>query len=206
LVYFLNLKVIIYYIMKLTKNEKRALKLLIENGRTTDADMARTLSITPQAVGKIRKKLESEEIIKGYTTSIDYEKAGIKIMAIALFKFTAEARKTILTEQDINQRIKGPHILSFYRVPEGDVTHIVTYGFRSLDELDHYFHILQTERGHISEIIKLFIFSSGSIRKNSDKELLVKVIEEAGHETLARPVPPVEGLPPLKQKHMAEMR
>lgn len=192
--------------MKLTKNEKRAIKLLIENGRTSDAEMGRVLGITPQAVGKIRKKLETEGIIRGYTTAIDYEKIGIKIMAIALFKFTAEARKTILTEEDINQRIKGPHIISFYRVPEGDVTHIVTYGFRSLEELDHYFHILQTERGHISDIIKLFIFSASSMRKNSDKELLIKIIEEMGHEVMARPMPPREGLPPLKQKHLADMK
>lgn len=209
MVYFLNHKYIIYYKMKLTKNDKRVLKLLIEKGRASDADIARVLSISPQAVGKIRKKLETDGVIKGYTTTIDYDKVGIKIMAIALFKFTSEARKTILTEEDINQRIKGPHIINFYRVPEGDVTHIVTYGFRSLEELDHYFHILQTERGHISEIIKLFIFSAGSIRKNSDKELLIKVIDEMGHETMARPLPPkpdIDKMPPLKQKHLADMK
>ncbi len=194
--------------MKLTKNEKKTLKLLIENGRTSDAEIARMLAITPQAVGKIRKKLETEGIIQGYSTSIDYERIGIKIMALAMFKFTTEARKTILTEEDINQRIKGPHIINFYRVPEGDVTHIVTYGFRSLEELDHYFHILQTERGHVSEIIKLFIFSSASMRKKSDKELMIKVIDEIGHEGYARPMPPLDGnekVPPLKKKPLAEM-
>jgi Lrp/AsnC family leucine-responsive transcriptional regulator len=193
--------------MKLTRNEKRTLKFLIENGRATDADIARSLNITPQAVGKIRKKLETECIIKGYTTSVDYEKVGIKVMAIALFKFTPEARKTILTEEDITQRIKGPHIINFFRVPEGDVTHMVVYGFRSLEELDHYFHILQTERGHISEIKELFIFSSKSIRKASDKELLTKVIEEAGHESMARPIPPKgdEKATRLKRKGLADM-
>jgi DNA-binding Lrp family transcriptional regulator len=193
--------------MKLTKNERRTLKFLIENGRATDADIARSLNITPQAVGKIRKKLETEGIIKGYTTTIDYEKVGIKVMAIALFKFTPEARKTILTEEDVNQRIKGPHIINFYRVPEGDVTHFVIYGFRSLEELDHYFHILQTERGHISEIKELYIFSSRSIRKTSDKELLIKVIEESGHETMARPLPPHNGekTPRLKRRGLADI-
>jgi Lrp/AsnC family leucine-responsive transcriptional regulator len=193
--------------MKLTKNERRTLRFLIENGRATDADMARSLNITPQAVGKIRKKLETEGIIKGYTTTVDYEKVGIKVMAIALFKFTPEARKTILTEEDVNQRIKGPHIINFFRVPEGDVTHLVLYGFRSLEELDHYFHILQTERGHISEIKELYIFSSRSIRKTSDKELLIRVIEESGHESMARPLPPHNGekTPRLKKRGLADM-
>jgi DNA-binding Lrp family transcriptional regulator len=194
--------------MKLIKNEKMVLELLIENGKASDVDIARNLSISPQAVGKIRKKLETDGVIRGYTTEVDYDKVGIKVMAIALFKFTSEARKTILTEEDINQRIRGPYIIDFFRVPEGEVTHIVTYGFRSLDELDHYFHMLQTERGHISEIVKLFVLSASSMRKHSDRDLIIQVIKEMGHEILATPLrlrPDTEKLPPLKQKHLAEM-
>ena len=175
--------------MKLTRNERRVLKFLIENGRIQDAEIARELKITPQAVGKIRRKLEQAGAIKGYSASIDYEKIGINVLAIVLFKFRPEYRKS-LKEDEIGERVKGPHIINFYRVPEGDVTHVVTYGFRSLEELDNYFHILQTERGHISDIRKLYILSSKSIRKNSDQELLKKVIDEIGHETLARPISP----------------
>jgi DNA-binding Lrp family transcriptional regulator len=194
--------------MKLTRNDRRTLKFLIENGRVSDADIARELKITPQAVGKIRKKLESEGVIKGYSTVIDYEKLGVNVLAIVLFRFTPEARKTLLTEKDINGRIKGENIINFYRIPEGDVTHIVTYGFRSLEELDHYFHILQTERGHISEIKKLFIFSVKSIRKNSDKELFLKILKEFGREKLARPISPqleTKPGPKLKTKSLADM-
>ena len=182
--------------MKLTKNDRRVLSFLIENARTQDADIARSLNITPQAVGKIRRKLEANGIIKGYSTIVDYEEIGIKVLAIALFKFTPEARKTLLTEEDITERIKGPQIINFYRVPEGDVTHIVTYGFRSLEELDRYFHILQTERGHISEIKRLYILSSKSLRKNSDRELFLKLISEMDHEKPARPLPPKIKIPP----------
>lgn len=179
--------------MKLTRNEKRVLKFLIENGRASDADIARKLGITAQAVGKIRRNLETEGTIKGYSTIADYEKLGINVLAITVFKFTPESRKSILTEKDIEERIRGPHIINFYRLPEGDVTHIVTYGFRSLEELDNYFHLLQTDRGHISEIKKLYILSVKSMKKNSDRELLLKVINEMGSEKLARPLPPKTG-------------
>ena len=175
--------------MKLIDNEKKVLRFLIENGRMSDMDISRKLSITSQAVGKIRRKLEALGIVKGYSTTVDYEKLGINVLAIALFKFTQESRKT-LGVKDIDERIKGPHIIDFYRVPEGDVTHIVTYGFRSLDELDHYFHILQTERGHISEIKKLYILSARSLRKNSAKELVIKAIDEMGSDALSRPMRP----------------
>ncbi|MBM3309478.1 MAG: Lrp/AsnC family transcriptional regulator [Candidatus Altiarchaeales archaeon] len=174
--------------MQLTRNDKRVLKFLIENGRASDADIARKLNITSQAVGKIRKKLETEGYIKGYTTEVDYEKLGIKVFAVVLFKYMPEVWKNIKSDEDVKERIKGPHIIEFYRFPEGDVTHIVVYGFRSLDELDHYFHVLQTERGHISEIRKMYVFSSKSVVKQSPKELLTKVIDEMGRETLARPL------------------
>ena len=192
--------------MKLLDNEKRVLRFLIENGRMSDMDISRRLNITSQAVGKIRRKLEAEGIIKRYSTNVDYEKLGIHVLAMAFFKFTQESRKT-LKEEDIEERVKGPHIIDFYRVPEGDVTHIVTYGFRNLEELDHYFHILQTERGHISEIKRLYILSARSMRKNSDKELFIKLIDEMGKEKLARPLPPeidVLSIPPFKRKALTE--
>jgi DNA-binding Lrp family transcriptional regulator len=176
--------------MQLTRNDRRVLKFLIENGRTSDVDIARRLTITSQAVGKIRKKLEKEGFIKGYTTDINYEKLGIKVFAVVLFKYMPEVWKSIKSDDDVRERIKGPHIIDYYRVPEGDVTHIVTYGFRSMDELDNYFHVLQTERGHISEIRKMYVFSAKSMIKHSPKELFMKVIDELGKETMARPLKP----------------
>lgn len=175
--------------MNLTRNEKQVLKFLIENGRTQDADIARKLDITAQAIGKIRRKLEGEGLIKGYSTIVDYEKLGITVFAIALFRLTAEYWKT-MTEEDIRERVRGPHIINFYRLTEGDVTHILVYGFRSLVELDNYFHVLQTERGHISQLRRLYILSAKSLIKDSPKELLLKIIDEIGKEKLARPLPP----------------
>lgn len=173
--------------MDLTRNERRVLEFLIKNGRAADTELSEKLNITSQAVGKIRKKLETEGVIKGYSTIIDYEIIGIKVFAVALFKFIPEVWKS-LKDHDIDERIRGPNIINFYRVPEGDVTHIVVYGFRSLDELDYYFHVLQTERGHISEIRKLYIFSAKSLKKHSPEDLYIKVLKEWGHEELPRPV------------------
>lgn len=180
--------------MKLTRNEKTVLRKLLENSRTSDSDIARKLRITAQAVGKIRKKLENLGIIKGYSMIVDYEKLGIKVFAVALFKYLPEIVGK-LGEGDIIERIKGPHIINFYRVPEGDVTHIVVYGFRSMDDLDNYFHVLQIGRGHVSEIRKLYVFSSRSLMKHSDSELINWILDEMGKETLARPLKPKPSSP-----------
>lgn len=174
---------------KLSENEKKTLKYFIKDGRMPCSEIAKKLGITPQAVGKIQKKLESTGLIKGYSTIVDYQKLGIEVFAVAKFRFKS-GEWSRLEEADIRDRIKGPHLTNVYRVSEGDVTHIVVYGFRSLKELDHYFHILQTERGHISELKKLYVLSVDSIMKESNQDLLLKVIDELGQEKPARPEPP----------------
>ncbi|MBD3388010.1 MAG: winged helix-turn-helix transcriptional regulator [Candidatus Altiarchaeales archaeon] len=174
---------------RLSDNEKRVLTCLIKDGRTTCTEMARELGITSQAVGKIKEKLEREGFISGYTAVVDQEQLGITVLAIAFFRFKSGAW-TKMEEKDILDRVKGPHLINVYRVPVGDVTHMVVYGFRNIKEMDNYFHRLQTEREHISELKSLYVLSTGSVMKDSPNELLLKIIDEMGHEEMARPETP----------------
>ncbi|ODS40167.1 MAG: hypothetical protein A7315_09375 [Candidatus Altiarchaeales archaeon WOR_SM1_79] len=162
--------------MKLSNNERHVLKLLLKNGRVTDTEISKKLGITAQGVGKIRKKLEDKGIIKGYSVRLDYSGLGINVFAIGLFKFVS-GRWGRSEDRDIKERIKGEHIIATYRVPEGDVTHIVVYGFRTLEELDDYFQNLQNQRKEVSELKKLYIFSEKSLIKDSAEQLLLKVID-----------------------------
>lgn len=174
--------------LKLSDNEVEVLKLLIENGRVHCTEIAKKLDITPQAVSRIQKKLEDSGIIRGYSSIVDYEKLGIGVFAIALLKSKSDSWGK--QEEDAKCSVRGPHLISVYRVPEGDVTHIAIYGFRSLEESDSYFHALQTERGCAPELKKVYILSTKSILKDSPKELLLKVICESDNERLARPETP----------------
>ncbi|HHQ44871.1 MAG TPA: winged helix-turn-helix transcriptional regulator [Candidatus Altiarchaeales archaeon] len=175
--------------MKFTGNEKKFMKLILKDGRMSDVEISKKLKITPQAVGKIRKKLEEEGVIKGYYAKLDYRKLGVNAFAIAMFRIHPTSWKD-MTEDKIRNRVSGPHIINFYRLSEGEITHVIVYGFRSLDDLDNYFHILQTERGHISELRRLYIFSADSIVKETPTELLAKIIDEMGSEKPPRPNPP----------------
>ena len=53
----------------------------------SDSDAARILKVTPQAVLKIRNKLEKVGIIEGYIPRINYKKLGINVMAWVIVKF-----------------------------------------------------------------------------------------------------------------------
>lgn len=169
--------------MKFTRNEREVLKCLVENAKTTDSEIAERLHITPQAVGKIRKKLETIGVIKGYHADVDLERIGIKVIAIGMFKFNIDAfsdseKIKERIEADIKKRIQNPLIINFYRLPEGEITHIVVYGFKGVGELDSYFHALQAKRGHISELKDLYILSVKSMKKSSPNDLIIKCLKE----------------------------
>lgn len=179
-------------LMKLTKNEKLTLKFLIKDGRTSDVDISKKLKITTQAVGKIRRKLENLGIIKGYSTDIDYGKIGVNTFALAIMRLTMKSWEE-LGELGIEKLVlKNPHIVNIYRIPEGSATHIGLYGFRDLDELDRFFHIMQTSSAYNQyvELKKIYVFSNNSLIKDSSAQLMAKVIDEMGKERIsAKPLP-----------------
>ncbi len=171
---------------KLSENEKLVLKYLIREGRMPCTEIAKKLGITSQAVGKIQDKLEKQGMIRGYHAEIDYTKLSIDVFAVAFFRFKSGVWDK-MADEDIKRRMRGPHLIRVYRIMEGDYTHMVIYGFRSIKEVEHYFQFLQKERGHISELKKLYVLTAGSVIKDSPDDLLIKVIDELGSDVLARP-------------------
>jgi DNA-binding Lrp family transcriptional regulator len=177
--------------MKLTENEKKTLKMLLKNARTSDAEIARHLNVTTQATRKIRQKLEAEKIIKRYAAILDYEKLGVKAFAIAMMKAMPDAIEKFGMDV-IQKSSKDPCIVSFFRIPRGDVTHIALFGFRDLTELDNYFHIMQTKYARYIEIRRIYVFSNKSFLKQSATSLFEKIIDEFGKERFL-PKPSFEG-------------
>lgn len=163
--------------IKLSKNEKKTLKLLIENSRTSDSEIANKLKISSQAVGKIRKKLE-ETIIDSYTVNLKYEKLDITTFAIAIAKMTSEGldKGHLEVEQIL---LKDENILQIYRLPRGTETHVLIMGFKDIDDMDDFFH----SNKKINEIHKylqtkeMYTFSHNSLIKNNPNQLFNKVID-----------------------------
>lgn len=170
--------------MKLTQNEKKTLKLLLDNARITDSDIAEKVRISSVAVGKIRRKLEST-IIKSYTLDMDYTKLGIQMFSIAIAKLTGEGLDE--GELEIEQRLlKNPHVITVYRIPKGSATHVIVYGFCDIVEMENFFHSakLKKELHAYIENKELFTFSHYSLIKNSPNQLLCKIIDDFGGKKL----------------------
>lgn len=168
--------------MQLTKNEKETLKLLLNNSKSTDSEIASKLKISSVAVGKIRRKLESS-VIESYTVNLNYAKLGIQAFAIAIAKLTEQGleKGELEVEQEL---IKNSHIISVYRIPKASSTHIILYGFKDLNELDDFFHSskFKAKLHDLIETNELFTFSHNSLIKNSPTQLFYEVIDSLGEQ------------------------
>ena len=166
---------------RLTINEKKALKLLLENAKISDSAIALKLKISSQAVGKIRRKLE-KTIIDSYTLNLNYSKLGIQTFAIALAKLTMGGLDK--GELEVEKKLlDNPYIIQVYRLPHGNLTHAILYGFQDVSELDNFFHspTHKKELHNFIENKELFTFSHNSLIKNSPVQLFNKVIDELGN-------------------------
>lgn len=168
--------------MNLTRNEKRALKLLLENAKISDSKIASILKISSQAVGKIRKKLEST-VIKSYTLHLNYEQLGINAFALALARLTQEGNEK--NSSEIEQKLlDDPHVIQVCRIPHGKAQYAILYGFRDINELDYFFHSPNKKR-ELHNYIKnenIHSFSHNSLLKNDPIKLFFKMIDSLGTE------------------------
>ncbi|MBM3309322.1 MAG: Lrp/AsnC family transcriptional regulator [Candidatus Altiarchaeales archaeon] len=156
----------------LTKNDKIVLKELINNGRISDTSVAKKIGISVQAVRKIRKKFENNGIIKRYSTTIDYEKIGIRAFAIVQLKITEKGSEA---KMDL---FESPNIIGSFKLPETNITNIFIAGFSTLEELDKYFAKTKEKYLGLIEIQKINVFSNIGLMKNSPIDLLTKKVEE----------------------------
>jgi Lrp/AsnC family leucine-responsive transcriptional regulator len=72
----------------LDKTDLNILRLMQENARISNADLARELSMAPSGVLERVKKLEQKEVIRQYTTRINPDALQQKMLAFIFMKAT----------------------------------------------------------------------------------------------------------------------
>lgn len=172
--------------MKLTKHEKKVLKFFLRDSRMTDTEIAGELKITNQAVGKIRRKLEEQAIIKKYSVELDFSKLGINVFAMETIIISPKENHQKMLNDFVNVLIAIPYSINICRFPEHNIFKIM-YGFRTLEELEDFFRVplvsrmqLNNESSQKIEIkdSRISIFSHQNLLKNNANDLFNKVIDE----------------------------
>jgi len=168
--------------IRFTGNEKSILKILLQNSRVSDIDIAQKLKISSQAVSKIRAKLRNKKIIKDYIVNLDYSKLGINTFAFVLLEIPSHSLKKCFENKRVLKNSIG-----LYKVFKNDINHIGLFGFKNLEELDEYFDFINSKCSDYIEIKNVYTFPIKGLFKHSLSNLFFLIITEFGKEKY--PVP-----------------
>lgn len=163
---------------KLTENDKEVLRKIIEHADAADSKIANHIGISPQAVFKIRTKLEQLGIIKGYAPIIDFKKVGIQVLTLLVIRLKPDVWNKY-SDDFVSERIsKIPYLVSAYRVSDSHASHILLIGFRDTAQKDQFFSQIQTKYTNEIEIKEAYTFSSEKIITQNPISLLNEIIDK----------------------------
>ncbi|MGV8086870.1 MAG: hypothetical protein ACP5N1_04525 [Candidatus Woesearchaeota archaeon] len=161
---------------KLTKNDKEVLRKIIDHSRILDSKIAVDIGISPQAVFKIRNKLEQLGIIKGYTPIIDFKKIGINVLIVLIIRVKSDVWNKY-PDYAVSERIaKIPYVIAAYRVANAQASHILVIGFRNNEQKEQYLNFMQTANASDVEIREVYTFSVDQIITQNPIGLLNEII------------------------------
>ncbi len=162
----------------LSAHEREFLLSLLEDGMLSNTEVAARLRISPTAARKIRLKLERTGIIQGYRPVLNLGALGVEVFSLLELRLTPKgwaAGGGAGVQADL---LKHDNVLALYRLPEGQVSHLVLTGFRNMEEVDRFLHVLQSQYSEYLEIHRAYTLSHKSILKENPATLLTKVLLE----------------------------
>jgi len=151
----------------LTRKEKTMLMMLLRNGRTFNTQIAEKLGISSQVTGRIRRCLEKEGVIRGYSIELDHKYLGVRTFVLALFNIQGHDEEKVMSKNLVN----------FYKVIANSITHIGLYAFKNLKESDKFFNSLIGCSDNL-KIISTHVFPVEGSIKQSSKNLFYNALRE----------------------------
>lgn len=161
--------------VKLSMNEKIVLGVMLKNSRISGNKIVKeikNMQITGRGVWKIQKRLEEKGIIKGYSLNLDYESLGLNIFSFIFVKIN----KDYLKDRDMLTSFaqKSGNIIGCYKLYKA--LYVLFCGFRSLNELEHYCHALESQTKDFFSISRIYIASNKGREIDSNDSLYNSLI------------------------------
>jgi DNA-binding Lrp family transcriptional regulator len=152
--------------INLTLREKQVLEELIKNCKISDQEIARKLKTSRPTILKIRRRLEKKGIIKGYTSLIDFEKIGLNLQAVILYRWrdyskSEELKATIKFTKSL------PEIILFVKGEGvGSRTDLIISLHEDLKDYEKFIRKLKYQWKDKVENVNVFLSSIDGIFKN----------------------------------------
>ena len=165
-------------IPKLTRTEQKVLKNIIEQAKIPDLEIAKKMGLSQQGIFKIRHKLEDVGIIKGYMPIIDFKRIGVESLVVLGIKLTSYIWEKYSEEQITERILKIPQVITAYRIPESNISHLLVMGFKNIDDKDKYLMKLQSKYSKEVEVVHVYPFSVDRIIKSNPIGLLSSILDQ----------------------------
>jgi len=152
--------------IKLTLREKQVLEELVKNCKISDQEIARKLKTSRPTILKIRKRLEKKGIIKGYTSLIDFEKIGLNLQAVILYRWKDYSKSEEL--ESIIKFIRNlPEVILFVKGEGvGSKTDLIISAHEDLKDYEKFIRKLKYQLKDNVENVDVFLSSVDGIFKN----------------------------------------
>ena len=137
--------------------DKKILNLLQENGRITNAQLAKEVGLSPPPMLERVRKLEKNGIIKKYVALVDpkkLERGTIAFVAVALRFHRRDAIQEFVTEIQ-----KFPEVLECYHIT-GEEDYLLKVIIKDIAEYERFLLEKLTRFSGISKIKTSFILST----------------------------------------------
>lgn len=166
--------------LQLTTREKQVLTELLKNCKISDQEIARRLKTSRPTIFKIRERLERQGIIKAYVPLIDFEKLGLHLQAVILYRWKDYSKTTDL-ERTIKFIKSLPEVILFIKGEGmGSKTDLIISIHEDLKDYERFIRRLKYEWRDNVENVEVFLSSIDGISKGYDlsSPVLQKITEK----------------------------
>ena len=166
-------------IENLSENEKKFLKMLLDKGNVSDAEISKKTGMSKATCSRIRKKME-KTLISEYIPIIELDKVGIEVFLVLMFKWSAFDRQDI-TKKAFGEFEKDPHVI-FLANGQGSAgqSTVMFMGFKSLIQYNDYFKEFRRKYDKYIENMNSLILPSNEIQKQDYTEIIKEIILKGG--------------------------
>ncbi|MEM5829565.1 MAG: winged helix-turn-helix transcriptional regulator [Candidatus Aenigmatarchaeota archaeon] len=153
----------------LKKREREVFIQLLENARVPDKHIAKLLNITQPTVTRIRQRLEKMGYIKKYKPVVDFQKLGMSLVALTLFRI-ADFSKIDVKGKMLPDLSKMPQVFLLAQGEGMGKTSVVGTIHKSFSDFEEWMASLRKKHGKYMEDVEHFIFSINKIQKEFSLE------------------------------------
>ncbi len=115
--------------------DRKILLILQEQGRITNAELARNVNLSPPAVHSRMKRLETLGFIRNYAAMLDREKIGYDILCFVLVSLLAHQHEHIVRFREAT--LKMPEVLECHHIT-GEYDYLLKVVIRNRSDLERF--------------------------------------------------------------------